>query len=542
MARPAKKPAVTVRTKIAEPTGSASEPEVLEYLRLLERVKAFKEARDDILVFAQLMMPDLDDPYNPHKSQYQVAKHHRVMAHAIHEQVKGHIPRLIVTMPPRHGKTQIVTKFQIAWLMGKFPHDSIIMATYNSDLAGDFGREVRAIVQSETFLSIFPEFELRKGSAASDRLVTKEGGTVIFVGRGGALSGRGAHRIIVDDLIKDANEADSQLIRDKIWSWWTQVLTTRLMSSVGTSILLTFTRWHEDDPIGRLTDPQNPHYNEEEARKWKIINCPFFAEDDDSLGRKPGEILWPERFDREFGESQRRLDPRAFQALYQQQPSATEGTYFKKSWFQYYEKAPRKEELRVYAASDHAVATNQHNDKTAMVVAGVDRQGNIYLLDCVWGRFDAQQQVEKMIELMKKWEPQYWWAEKQHVGQAIGPFLRKKKLEAGVSCVVEEVHAQKDKETRARSMQGLMADMRVFFPLRGWWRLAAEDEILKFPQGTYDDFVDAFSWLGMKVQQMYAAREITHEPKLNRDTWGWWKKQLAHEKQQSEGSRLSGGW
>ena len=536
-----KKPAVTVRSQIEAPAGDAGQAEVLDYLRLLERVKAYKAARDDILVFAQLMMPDLNHPLDVSKSQYQITKHVRVMAHAIHEQVKGHIPRLIVTMPPRHGKTQIVTKFQLAWLMGKFPHESNIMATYNSDLAGDFGREVRAIVQSDTYRAIFPEFELRAGSAASDRLVTKEGGTTIFAGRGGALSGRGAHRIIVDDLIKDAAEADSQLVRDKIWQWWAQVLTTRLMSSVGTSILLTFTRWHEDDPIGRLTDPQNPHYNAEEAAKWKIINCPFFAEENDSLGRKPGEILWPERFDREFGESQKRLDPRAFNALYQQRPSATDGTYFKKSWFHYYDDMPKKHDMRIFAASDHAVATGQRNDKTCMVIAGVDKLGDIYMLDTVWGRFDAQQQVDKMIEMMIKWEPQYWWAEKQHMGQALGPFLRKKKMEAGVSTVVEEVHASKDKETRARSLQGLMADGRVYWPRRGWWRLAAEDEILKFPQGTYDDFVDAASWLGMKVQQMYAAREIKVEKQEKRNSWAWFKKEMAFQEGMRE-TNDGNGW
>jgi len=348
--------------------------------------------------------------------------------------------------------------------------------------------------------------------------------------------------LICDDLVKDASEADSPTVREKMWQWFTQVAMTRLMSSVGTSVMLTFTRWHEDDVIGRLTNPDNPCYDPDIARQWEVTNCPFFAEEKDSLGRKPGDILWPERFDREFGETQQRLNPRAFQALYQQNPSAQEGNYFKKSWLQTYDADPRKDELNIFAASDHAVATGETNDKTAMIIAGVDKHGQIYVLDCVWGRFDAAQQVEKMIDLMQKWEPRIWWAEKQHMGQALGPFLRKRKLEEGVTCVIEEVHASKDKESRARSLQGMMADNRVMLPYRCWWRMAAEDEILKFPRGTYDDFVDALSWLGMKIQQLYAVREPKKVDAPAPRTLEWIKKEAAHQRRMGDMRRIRGGW
>ena len=535
----AKAPALTIRSKVDKPKDNE---DAFDYLRKLERLRALKLARDDILAFAQLMMPSLDDPLDVNRSQYQAAAHHKLMAEGIHKQVKGHKPRWIVTMPPRHGKTQLVTKFYAAWRIGRYPDESNVVATYNSELAGDFGREVRAMVQSETFMSIFPEVKLRKGSAAADRLVTEQNGTTVFVGRGQALSGRGAHCLICDDLVKDASEADSPTVREKMWQWFTQVAMTRLMSSVGTSVMLTFTRWHEDDIIGRLTNPDNPCYDPDIARQWEITNCPFFAEDDDPLGRKVGELLWPERFDREFGETQQRLNPRAFQALYQQNPSAQEGNYFKKSWLHTFEDAPRKEELNIFAASDHAVATGETNDKTAMVIAGVDKHGQIYVLDCIWGRFDAAQQVEKMIELMKKWEPRIWWAEKQHMGQALGPFLRKRKLEEGVSCVIEEVHASKDKEARARSLQGMMADNRVFFPYRCWWRMAAEDEILKFPRSTYDDFVDALSWLGMKIQQLYAVREPKKLDAPAPRTLEWIKRESKHQRRMGDMKRIRGGW
>lgn len=532
---------VTVRTKLPEPPEGAGEEAILQYMRVSQRIEALKRGREDILEFARLMMPHPDDPDDITMSQYQVALHHEVMGHALHKVEKGELPRLIVCMPPRHGKTQLVSKLFLAWYMGRNPYNSTVLATYNKEFVGDFGREVRDYFDSEMFQAMFPEFSLRKGSKSAYRMVTKERGTSVFVGVGTALTGRGFHLGIIDDPFKDGEEAESQLIRDKRWDWFTKVFLTRQMT-VGSSIIITLTRWHEDDIVGRLTDKTNQHYDAEEAARWKIINFPFFAEENDPLKRQPGEVLWPERFSKEFGEQQQRINPRAFNALYQQRPTAQEGAYFKKDWLQYYKDQPKKEELQIYAASDHAVSTGERNDKTCMIVAGLDKAGQIYLLDCVWGRFDAQQQVDHMMELMVKWEPRMWWSEKQHMGGAIAPFLRKRKLEQGVSCVVEEVHATKDKESRARSIQGLMADRRVWMPFRSWWRLAAEDELLKFPHGTYDDFVDAVAWLGVKIQQMYAARVIKAPDAPDRNTWGWWKKELAFQERQKRLSDSGGGW
>ena len=128
------------------------------------------------------------------------------------------------------------------------------------------------------------------------------------------------------------------------------------------------------------------------------------------------------------------------------------------------------------------------------------------------------------------------------MGQALGTFLRKRKLEEGVSCVIEEVHASKDKEARARSLQGMMADNRVFFPYRCWWRMAAEDEILKFPRSTYDDFVDALSWLGMKIQQLYAVREPKKLDAPAPRTLEWIKRESKHQRRMGDMKRIRGGW
>jgi predicted phage terminase large subunit-like protein len=309
-------------------------------------------------------------------------------------------------------------------------------------------------------------------------------------------------------------------------------------------VIIVMTRWHEDDIVGRLTDPKNPHFEEQEAKHWKIINLAFFAEDNDPLKRKPGELLWPTRFSREFGEAQRRLNPRAFASLYQGRPSVADGIYFRKSWFRYWDQntCPPHDQLRIYAASDHAVATDEENDKTCMLIVGISADAQIYLLDCLWTRLDAQQQVEKMLDLMEKWQPQLWWAEAGQIGKAIGPFLRKRKLERGIAGVVEEVKPTKDKQARARSIQGMFADGRVWLPLRSWWRLDAEDELLKFPASANDDFVDAISWIGLKVQQMFAVHRAPAPPAERETSWGEFKRRVAEETRAAAFSEATGGW
>jgi hypothetical protein len=137
--------------------------------------------------------------------------------------------------------------------------------------------------------------KLKAGAQASDRIKTAANGQLSFVGRGSSSTGRGGHLLIADDLIKDAEEADSPTMREKIWNWFVKVFLTRQMRA-GSCVVLVMTRWNEDDVVGRLTDPHNPAYNKDEASKWKVLNLPAIAELSDPMGRKPGEALWPERF------------------------------------------------------------------------------------------------------------------------------------------------------------------------------------------------------------------------------------------------------
>ena len=233
--------------------------EIERQLAAAKRQKLALECKTDFLKFIKFTMPTVSDPNNIEKSVFKDARHHRAIAQALEKVSKGKIKRLIITLPPRHGKSEMVSRRFIPWLMGKDPYKSIIFATYNEDFGQDFGADCRAIMSTPQFRQVFPQFSFRQGGASKSRIQSDNGGMAVFVGRGGSITGRGGDCLIVDDPIKDSVEAQSPTLRENLWSWFTQVFMTRLMTERSTVVLVT-TRWHEDDLVGRLTDPINPHF------------------------------------------------------------------------------------------------------------------------------------------------------------------------------------------------------------------------------------------------------------------------------------------
>lgn len=495
-------------------------------IALLERQQKAMEARERFMTFVKFTSPDAEDPNDVNLSKYKNARHHDAIARVIEEVVAGNIRFLILTMPPRHGKSELVSRRLPAWFMGRFPHLHGIVATYNDDFAADFGKEVRNIVKMPQFRQVFPGVSLQRGGAASDRLQTSAGGQWSFVGRGGSLTGRGGHILIGDDLIKDDKEAQSQAIRDQAWNWLTKVAMTRRMGMK--LVVLTFTRWHNDDPIGRLTDPENPHYNRDLAKKIKIINLPAIAEDDDPLGRKPGEPLWadgPDQFDLDFLREQQSLDPLGFAALYQQRPSLLDGDMFKRENVRFYKKDELPADLRIYAASDHAVATGQRNDFTVLLKVGIDPQSNIYILECVWAKLKSDAATEAMLTMAGgKQRPLLWWAEKGHISKSIGPFLKKRMIETGTYFNIREVTPVADKAQRAQSIAARVAMGKVYFPQGAPWAEKAINQMMAFPNGTHDDFVDALAYIGLGLQSQFApaassVKKRAEQPKFGTLNW-----------------------
>jgi predicted phage terminase large subunit-like protein len=476
---------------------------------LLERKKAIIKARAGMIAFSRYVSPDPDDRADPRASAYEDARHHRVIGAALEEVEAGRIKRLMISCPPRHGKTKLSSINFPAWFVGRNPKKSVVLATYNDKYAGDIGGSVKTLIQSPLYRHIFPELKLRYGGAANDRLRIVDGGDLFFVGVGGTLTGRGGDINLLDDPIKNRQEADSIVVRDKLWNWYQNVLRTRMMTKEAALVIIA-TRWNEDDLIGRHIDPTNPYFNQDEADTWRMINLPALAEEDDPLGRALDEPLWPARFDAAFLNDQRRSDARGFTALYQGRPTPAEGAFFKSEFIRTYNKMtdlPHVDAMRYYGASDFAVATKQENDKSCHMIVGVDENDNIWVMpDLVWTRTPSDRSVEAIIHLMAKYHPMMWWAEKGQIQKSIGPFLRKRMLEKRVFCSIDEIAPIADKQARAQSINARMSMGRVYLPRFTRWYADARDQLLKFPHSGFDDFVDTLALIGLGLMKQIPAR------------------------------------
>lgn len=505
----------------------ASDPDnIAKQLSMLERLAVAKKSYDDLMTFTQFTMPDPEDINNPHATRYEAAKFHKVVAKHLEEVERGEITQLIFCMPPRHGKTELATKRLAAWYSGRHPESDVIVAAAGDELASDFGGDVRAIMATPQYRLVFPQHKLRKGGSAKDNIQTVQGGRLIFAGRGGQINGRGAHLLLADDIFKDAEEARSQTIRDKAWDWFVKVALYRRMGKRLT--IITMTRWHSDDIIGRLTDPENDHYNAEEAKGWKIIRLPGLAEEDDPLGRAPGEALWPEvrrdgsRYDVEYHMANQRRDPLGFAALTQQRPTVADGTLFRRENIQRYDPKDLPDNLRFYATSDHAVGLKQRNDPSCFGKAGVDQQGNLWFTELFWERVATDRAVEQMLSMgTGENAPLIWWAESGHISKSIGPFLNKRMVETERFINIREIVPSTDKQTRAQSIAARVAVGKVYIPKGPIWDKAVE-EMLAFPNGTHDDFVDMLSLFGIGLQSQFGASAPTPkkaEPRVGSAAW-----------------------
>jgi len=511
------------------------------------RLQAALEARNSLLAYTRYTMPDPEAPGDADKSAYDAQPFHIAVASALEKVEKGEVQQLIFCMPPRHGKTELATKRLAAWISGRHPNWDIIVATYSDEKAWEFGNDTRNILTSPHHRQVFPEYALRRGSAAKDFMQTTAGGKILFKGRGGALTGSGMHIGLGDDLFKDDQEAQSKTIRDQAWNWFTKVFMTRRMGPK--LVILTMTRWHSDDIIGRLTDPENPVYNEQVAKRWKVIRFPAIAEDDDILKREKGEALWPERYGLDYLEEQRGMDPLGFEALFQQNPTVADGTLFRRENVRYYRTGPAAggvatlpDDLRIYAASDHAVGTTQRNDPTCMIKVGVDRFGNIYILDVYWQRVATNLAVEAMLTMGGGSQPPLlWWAERGHITKSIGPFLQKAMEDSGTWINIREVTPANDKETRAQSIAARFAQGKVYFPQGAWWVEKAISEMMAFPNGIHDDFVDAMAYIGLGLKsQIYASppKVAPKEPAFG--TLAWVKRQSQWDADEARRRRAGG--
>lgn len=509
-------------------------------LRATRRLEAVRRGRDDLLTFARLTSPDPADYEDVTRSRYTVKPHHEFLASTCMAVEMGLLQRVIFCMPPRHGKSEMATRKFLAWSIGRDPRQSIILGTYNEEFARDFGSDIRALMQMPVYGQIFPETKLSRESQATERLQTTARGVIFFAGRGGAITGRGAHKLILDDPIKDRDEANSRRERNKIWSWYTDVAASRMMDD-NSSIMITVTRWHEDDIVGRLIDRRNPHYNEALAKQWTVINVPALAEEDDVLGRDVGESLWPERFSMRYLNDMRILNAESFSAIYQGRPSPQEGAFFQRDMLRPYSMTELPPNLRLYGASDHATTNDERNDKTCMGLVGIDASGDCWILpDLFWRRSNTMGVVDAMLNYFKR-GPLLWWAERDQIYKSIEPFLRQRMHESGIYAAIHQITSSKELIARAQPIHGRMSMGKVHLPRFAPWYQDAVDELMSFPNAAHDDFVSFLSLIGRGLAlQVPADHMAPMGGGLKPGTLGYLKKTSARNVAREAASRFGG--
>lgn len=510
------------------------------YLNFLEYELALQEAEEDLIRFAEVTMPVLRFPDDPHKTTYVAAKHHRIMARKMMQVERGESRKVIINTGPRHGKTEICTRRFTAWLSGRNPDKDIIVATYNEKFAQNFGKEVSDIISSQRFKQIFPEYSLTRDN--NEHKTTHAGGDLFFLGRQSTTTGRGADVIIVDDPTKNEKEVKTQEFRDGVWEWFTQTLLTRRHTDKA-AIVVSQTRWHEDDIVGRISDKSNPAYSAKFAKGFEIIDLPCIAVENDPMGRKVGEPLWPERFGLEYLEEMQEANPTAFSALYQCDPTPEDGVFFSPEEIHEYERSELPQSLKWYVVSDHAVSTKSLNDLSCLVPFGVDETGTAWVSpNITWKRMDSQDAVEAMLEIIREMRPMFWYAERDHISKAIGPFLKKRMKEEGVYCPIVEEHPVNDKVQRAQSGRARCAQGRIMFPKFAPWWQKAKSEMLKFPNGRFDDFVDCVSMIGLKLGSHVSAGVIQKKKRYEPGTYGHLLEQFRRQDDEEGFRKAMRGW
>lgn len=406
-------------------------------------------------------------------------------------------------MPPGSAKSTYASVLFVAWIMQL--HWNVLAASHTTELAEKWGRRVRNLITEH---SPTIGIHLAPDNQAAHRWALTSGAEYYAAGVLTGIAGFRAKLGLIDDPIRSRQDADSELVRDRIWDWYINDFRTRLVP--GASEILIQTRWHEDDLAGRALQHD----------EWHVVCLPALAEGNDPLGRAPGEPLWN---DGDYGYGAQLLQlstntpPRTWSALYQQRPAPEEGDYFKADWLKTYNTAPPRAEMRVYGASDYAVSADG-GDYTVHIVVGLDPEGRMYVLDLWRRQASSDVWVEAFCDLVKEWRPYGWAEESGQIRAGVGPFLERTMRERKAYVAREQFPTKHDKAVRAQSIRGRMALMGLYLPAGAPWVSDFRSELLSFPAGKYDDQVDALGLVGQLLDHM-AVGAKPEEQKAPRDKY-----------------------
>lgn len=456
-----------------------------ERLALHEEL-ARQRARDSFMAYMKATTPG-----------YRASPVHYEMAEALEAVERGEIPRLLLTVPVRHGKTLMVGRRFGLWYMARNPGRDVMLCSYGGDLAKKSGRALRNLARDPRHLAIFPEARLSGDSGAAEYWTLETGGEFICAGTSGPIMGSGFHLGICDDLLKGREAANSPVQRDAVWEWFEDDFLTRAQHPH--ALIMVSARWHLDDPPGRLLERM-----EAGGEQWHVINYPALDEDDSALAPDliPAEQLLNVRANR---------PARTWMSLYMGQPIPDSGDFFSAEWFKPspVKWTPEEAEaglVRVYAASDYAVTASDAADFTVHVIVAVDPDDNWHVVDMWRGRTTPDVWANAMIGLAAKWRPLMWAEGAGGLQKAVNPYIAKRMAETGIHFARRQIPETTDKATRALSFQGHMAVGKVFWDYKAPWFPTAQAELLRFDAHRHDDIVDSLSLIGKMCAGMAQGR------------------------------------
>lgn len=481
---------------------------------VLEELARKERARTRFMSFATYLNPVYDPQW-----------YHRYICEKLEAFCRGEIPRLMIFMPPRHGKSELVSRLMPAYILGKKPTSKVIIASYSGALSGEMNIDCQRYIDSQEYKSLFPDILINDESGrkygnfkrSSNRTETfsqfiNDNGSVTFksqggiraVGTGGAVTGFGANFIIIDDIHKNQAEADSIVLRDKAHKFYSSTLYTRLEEKA--SILLTMTRWHEDDLAARLLKEAE---DDPKADQWEVLRFPAIAEE---MGdrfydtRKSGEALWESRYPHDdIVKRMKSVGTRVATALFQQRPTPLEGGLFKRQWWRYWETLPM-EDSTIVQFWDSAQKVGITNDYSVCATWMKTRSG-YYLIDLWRGKVEAPELENLAVAMFNKHLPSCVVIEDKSSGSSLLQYLRRNTTIP----VLAYDPKQRDKEVRASAATPTVEAGNCYLPKRAPWLEDFIGEHERFPNGANDDTVDTTS---MMVE--YFNKATNYQPRVRR--------------------------
>lgn len=477
---------------------AAEQQEILEIADTLAERKKSASARNDLIEFCKAMQPD-----------YKVGKHHRILADLLMQLAEGRQDRVCVNIPPRHGKSQLVSIYFPAWFIGRHPNKKVLMVSHTTDLAVDFGRKVRNLIDTDTYRKIFPTVTLAADSKSAGRWNTNVGGEYFACGVGSALAGRGADLLLVDDPHNEQDIINGNFdVFDKAYEWFTYGARTRLMP--GGRVAIIQTRWHLDDLTGRVLKDMSLN---EAADQYEVVEFPAILEVKKD-GKVTEKALWPEFFDLDaLSRTKASMPLFQWNAQYQQNPTAEEAALVKREWWKIWKKEDPPSCEYIIMSLDAAAESHNRADFTALTTWGVffNEEASAYhiiLLNSIKRRVEFPELKRLAQEEYTEWEPDSFIVEKKSSGVALYQELRR------MGVMVQEFTPHRgtgDKMARLNSVADIVQSGLVWVPETRWAEELVE-EVAGFPFVSHDDLVDATVMVLMRFRQGGFIRLPTDEP------------------------------